>query len=72
MMALKDQTPEEKDAGLIRVGEIYQRTDHASAAIIVTLGDVAYQFADPRTLTHLILRHCSESHTVKSIREREE
>ena len=70
-MTLKDQTPEEKEAGLIRVGDIYQRTDCKSAALIVIVAGVAYQFADPRVLTMMLKRHCSEWHPAMSIRERE-
>ena len=71
-MTLKDQTPEEKAACLVRIGTIYQRTDCTSAAVIVSMGDADYQFADPRVLTHLILKHCSEKHPATHTKGREE
>ena len=69
MMKFQDRDPEEQEAGLVLIGRIYQRVDCASAAVIVILGDAAYQFADPKVLTHLVLRHCSERIKAKSIRE---
>lgn len=59
-MPTYNQTPEEQEAGLVRIGEIYQRLDCKSAAVIVSMGPVAYQFNDPKVFTHLVLKHCSE------------
>jgi len=71
---MKDQTPEEREAGLIRIGTIYQRTDCKTAAALVTVAGVAYQFADPLALAMMLKRHCSEWHLAdnSSIRERDQ
>lgn len=60
-MTLREQTLEERDAGLVEIGRVYQRTDNAAASLLVIMDDgQGYQYADPRVFWHLVLRHCSQ------------
>jgi hypothetical protein len=63
-MSIRDQTPEERESGLIRIGEIYQSTDSANAEVYVQVrrsGRVyAYMFINPETLWSRILLYCTK------------
>lgn len=64
-MRRRTQTPEEEEAGLIRLGEIYQSIDSPCAEIYLRIktddGIIAYVFADPETLWSRILKHCTKA-----------
>lgn len=64
-MSTEHQTDEEKAAGMVEVGRVYERLDCKSAALIVTVNGVGYQFNDPRIFHHHVLRHCSERRIVR-------
>ena len=64
-MSIEHQTDEERTAGLVEVGRVYELTDCKSAALIVTVNGVGFQFNDPRVFHVLVLKHCSERKIVK-------
>jgi len=59
------QTPEEEDAGLICLGEVYQDIESPGAEIYLRIktdkGTVAYQFRNPEVLWSKILKWCDSA-----------
>ena len=71
-MSFRDQSPEEKEAGLVCIGEIYQDTQSPGADLYVRVmtesGIIAYRFARPESFYSKILKWCT---SVKKIPERD-